>query len=60
MKGKCKYCHITLPDIANIRCDKCDVIWRDGVQVGEDIIRQDVREVFIRLQNIAGLTERRE
>ena len=51
-KGQCKFCGIELKDKANIRCDKCDVIWQTGYREGVNSIRLKLSEIFNAVKNL--------
>lgn len=42
-KGKCRFCRKII-DQANIRCDKCDLVWQDGLELGKQEIKREVSE----------------
>ena len=56
MKGKCKYCGEELPYIANIRCDKCNKVFVDGMKLGSEIIQEKIRNSIKLFMNIANGT----
>ena len=55
MKGKCKYCGVELPDIANIRCDKCNRAFQEGMDLGNEMLKEDVGNAVKLLLSCAGL-----
>lgn len=56
MKGKCRYCGAIINE-ACIRCDRCDVAWRDGNLQGQQEMRSKIREVFTTIKNLISLKE---
>jgi len=39
--GKCKFCNKIIGDY-KIRCDKCNIIWNDGFNAGEENIKNEL------------------
>ena len=53
MQGLCRYCGKALKDKVNIRCDGCDKAFQDGIKLGEEEIKDKIREAIRLFINLA-------
>ena len=41
-KKKCEYCD-NMIDCDKIRCENCDFIWNEGVKLGKECVRMEIK-----------------
>ena len=48
---KCKYCDRQIHEF-DLRCEKCNFIWNEGVKAGEESIRNDLNHIISDVRRI--------